>query len=82
MNMIEVVEYKKQNEKLLYLYIAHNNFMSFPMDILKFKNLKYLSLENNKISDIPTELFKKSDQDLKISLLNNRIKNKEIFNNN
>ena len=82
MNSIEIVDYKKENDTLTYLYIAHNLISVFPLDIIRFKNLKHLSLENNNITDIPNELFKKSKQDLKISLMNNKIKNKDIFINN
>jgi hypothetical protein len=79
MNFIENLEYKKLNKHLNYFYLSHNNFTTFPLDIIMFKKLVHLSLDNNKISDIPNEIFTKSEQKLKISLLNNCLKNRDIF---
>jgi hypothetical protein len=82
MNLIESLEYKKINLHLNYFYLSHNNFINFPLDIIMFKKLIHLSLDDNKISDIPNEIFTKSEQKLKISLLNNCLKNRDIFGEN
>jgi hypothetical protein len=82
MNLIESLEYKKINLHLNYFYLSHNNFTNFPLDIIMFKKLIHLSLDDNKISDIPNEIFTKSEQRLKISLLNNCLKNRDIFGSN
>ena len=76
-NMIDTMEYTKENDSLKYLFLANNNFKIIPLDIINFLEIKHIALESNKIMDINYNMFLDSKQRMKISLANNLIKNKE-----
>lgn len=46
----------KNPEKVIKLELRKKKLKSFPIDILKFKNLQYLDLSKNDIKEIPAEI--------------------------
>lgn len=46
----------KNPEKVIKLELRKKKLKSFPLDILKFKNLQYLDLSKNDIKEIPAEI--------------------------
>lgn len=85
MNNIQNIEFEKENSSLVYLFLSHNKFTSIPEVILSFKNLKHLSLDNNQIVQIDNIINSACNNNVKISLFDNPIKNKhtstDLFSN-
>lgn len=78
----EMKEFKnldKANEApdlVYFLNLSNQNLNNFPMDILKFNNLKFLDLSNNNISELPLELRKLTNLQV-IKLSENPISDQE-----
>lgn len=79
LNLLEYFECQvnTNNPRLTYLILAHNELKEIPKDISKFKKLKHVALDFNKIKEIPDWVKHDIDIKLNISLLNNNIKNKD-----
>lgn len=76
-NMIDSLDFNKKNNTLNYLFLANNFFVNIPHDALNFTELTLLALDSNKISEINLNLLNECKSNLKITLANNLIKNRE-----
>ena len=70
----DLKEALKTPDEVLFLKLTRKKYSKFPMDILKFKNLKSLDLSKNKLDSIPVEISQLSKlEELKLN------KNKFVF---
>lgn len=60
-------------DKVIGVTLTHLKLTEFPKDILKFKNLKILQLQNNFIEEIPLELYQLTNL-FRVNLAFNKIK--------
>jgi Leucine-rich repeat (LRR) protein len=69
----------KEPEKVYHLDLSKNKLKNFPMDILKFTNLRTLKLYKNKIDSIPNEISQlKNLRELNVGMNNLTKFNKAI----
>lgn len=54
--------------------ITSNNLTSFPLCILQLHKLKHLKLNNNRISEMPSELFAKLENLQTLQISNNQLR--------
>ncbi|MFO0321001.1 MAG: leucine-rich repeat domain-containing protein [Bacteroidota bacterium] len=51
-----IIEALKNPDEVIKLVLRKNHLKSFPLEILKFKNLQYLDLSKNSISELPDSI--------------------------
>ena len=73
-NQLETFEFvgMAENSELQYLFLAQNKLKKIPMDIKKFKNIKYVNLDENEIFEVDPNLNEEIQYDLEITLYNNK----------
>lgn len=76
-NFIDCLETNVKTSKLEYLLLANNMFTIFPHDIINLEKLVHLALDNNRIPEINMNIINECKTNMKISLANNLLKNRE-----
>lgn len=51
------IKYFEKVDGIKTLNIGNNSFKSFPLEVLKFKNIEKLGINNNSIDEIPDEII-------------------------
>ncbi len=57
----QISEALKNPDKVIKLVLRKQHLKSFPRDILKFKNLQYLDISKNSITELPDSIYLLSD---------------------
>lgn len=73
-NMIESFDYigNAENSKLEFLFLAQNAIAKIPYDINKFRNLKFVNLDENNIADKSHNTINEIQLNIKISCFKNK----------